>query len=254
MIYGQRSSNDLSICWQSDTATDSIGVEIYGRGYMKEIILDIESKRTKDEVGGWVNKHKMGIAVLCAKYLDTGEEFIFSDQYEGARPLSDLYGFLNNNVLIGHNIKTFDYRLIQEEVAKTTNEKLANALIDTARMKLSLGSISEALFGTHKQMNGADAPLTWREGEEGKKKVAEYCMDDVRKTYEVFKYGLTNGYIMYMKDGMKMRVDVDWKKKLNDIEIKILHPECLGGFKVQKKGWQCARCPSKMHCKDMVAA
>jgi hypothetical protein len=217
---------------------------------MREIVLDIESIKTNIEVGGWINKHKMGIAVLCAKYLDTGEEFIFSDGFKRAKPLSELYDFLNNNVLIGHNIKTFDYRLIQEEVAKTTNDKLANALIDTARKKLSLGSISEAMLGTHKQMNGADAPFEWRNGEEGKKKVVEYCMDDVRKTYEIFKMGLRDGYITYKSGEDRFNVDVDWKKKLRDAEIKIQHPECFGEFRVTKKGWQCARCPSKMSCRD----
>jgi len=217
---------------------------------MREIVLDIESIKSSVEVGGWINKHKMGISVLCAKYLDTGEEFIFSDEYERAIPLSDLYGFLNNNILIGHNIKAFDYRLIQEEVAKTTNENLSNALIDTARRKLSLGSISEAMLGTSKQMKGADAPFVWREGVEGKKRVIEYCMDDVRKTHEIFKLGVKNGYITYADNGDRFNVDVDWKKKLNDAEIKILYPECLGQFKIVKKGWQCVRCPSKTTCKD----
>jgi DEAD/DEAH box helicase domain-containing protein len=217
---------------------------------MREIVLDIESIRSADEVGGWVNKHKMGIAVLCAKYLDNGEEFIFSDGYKGARPLSELYGFLNNNILIGHNIKTFDYRLIQEEVAKTTDEKLYNALIDTARKKLSLGSISEAMLGTSKQMHGADAPFEWRKGEEGKRKVIDYCMDDVRKTHDIFKLGVKNGYITYADNGDRFNVDVDWKKKLEDAEIKIIHPVCIGGFKIDKKWWQCARCPSRVICKD----
>jgi DEAD/DEAH box helicase domain-containing protein len=219
---------------------------------MREIILDIESIKSAEEVGGWINKHKMGIAVLCAKYLDTGEEFIFSDGYKRARPLSDLYKFLNKNILIGHNIKTFDYRLIQEEVAKTTNDKLANALVDTAKKKLSLGSISEAMLGTKKQMNGADAPFEWRKGEEGKKKVIDYCMDDVRKTYEVFKMGLKNGYISYMEGGDKFNVDVDWNKKLKEAEVKIIHPVCLGEFRIEKKVWQCSRCPSKVLCKDMM--
>jgi hypothetical protein len=219
---------------------------------MREIVLDIESIKTNIEVGGWINKHKMGIAVLCAKYLDTGEEFIFSDGYKRAKPLSGLYDFLNNNILIGHNIKTFDYRLIQEEVAKTTNEKLSNALIDTARRKLSLGSISEAMLGTSKQMHGADAPFEWRNGIEGKNKVVEYCMDDVRKTHDIFKLGLKNGYITYLDNGDRFNVDVDWKKKLKDAEVKVLHPECLGKFKIVKEGWQCARCPSKITCNDIT--
>jgi len=218
---------------------------------MKKIVLDIETRKSIDDVGGWINKHKMGISVLCAIDLDTDEEFTFSDGYPGARSLDGLFDFLNGNLLIGHNIASFDLRLIQEEVAKFTTKELKVGILDTGSKRISLASFSEALFGTHKQMNGADAPIEWQKGD--RKKVVEYCMDDVRKTVRLLRYGLKNGYVFYLnKDRIRMPLNVDWKNKLEGAKIKIQHPECLGEFKIAKKGWQCARCHSKITCKEMI--
>lgn len=218
---------------------------------MKKIVLDIESKKSIDDVGGWINKHKMGIAVLCAIDYDSGEEFIFSNDYPKAKTLDGLFDFLNGNILIGHNIASFDFRLIQEEVGKHTNDELKVGILDTGAKRISLASFSEAMFGTYKMMNGADAPLEWQRGD--RKKVVEYCMDDVRKTVELLKYGLKYGYVSYLnKDRKIMKLVVDWKNKLDNIEIKVNRPGCLGGFKIAKEGWQCGRCHSNTLCKSMV--
>ena len=216
---------------------------------MRNIVLDTESRRSVDDVKGWINKHKMGIAVLCAADLDTGEEWVFSDGYPGAKPLSELLDFLNGNVLIGHNIKTFDYRLIQEEVAKQRSEHLRVALVDTSTKRLPLGSLAQATLGTTKQMNGADAPLEWQTGD--RKKVVEYCKDDVKKTRELFLYGLKNGYVFHMgENNERIPIDVNWKRSLDNAEIKEQHPECIGRHKKEKKWWQCARCASRINCID----
>jgi DNA polymerase III alpha subunit (gram-positive type) len=220
---------------------------------MKNLVLDIETKKSIDDVGGWINKHKMGIAVLCAIDLDSGEEFIFSDSYPGAESLDGLFEFLDGNVLIGHNICSFDFRLIQEEVAKNTNDELVVGLLDTGAKRISLASFSEAMFGTFKKMHGADAPIEWQKG--NKKKVVEYCMDDVRKTVQLLKHGIDNGFVYYLdKDKEKKKIDVDWGKKLKEINTKVQYPDCFGGFRINKKIWQCSRCHTKGECKEVTSA
>jgi DEAD/DEAH box helicase domain-containing protein len=216
---------------------------------MKRYVFDIETDKTANEVGGWINKHRMGIAVLCMKDLDSGDEVVFSDEYDGAKKLSYLYDRIYGNTLIGHNILAFDWRLVlQQFIDEKRDVTVPVNLIDTKVARLSLGDISMGTFGTQKMMDGALAPIEWRKGMGAKKKVVEYCMDDVRKTYDAFNYGLEHGYVCYIKKGKKGRIDVDWKDKLGRAP-KIMWPECLGRFEVAKESWQCGRCAFKLICK-----
>jgi len=219
---------------------------------MKRYVFDIETLKTADEVGGWKNKHCMGVAVLCVMDFDSGEEFVFSDDYPGALPLDGVGGFVDNSVLMGHNIRCFDLRLVQQILLdRGEDPHLAVGTLDTGTRRISLGSMSEATFGTHKQMDGALAPLEWRNGPVAKKKVVDYCKDDVNKTSELIKFGIDKGYVFYFtKEGIKKTLMVDWKKQLDDIRLEVLYPWCLGQFRVAKKNWQCARCASKVLCKE----
>ena len=224
---------------------------------MRRLVLDIESAKTADEVGGWINKHKMGIAVLCAVDFDTGEKFVFSDdefdRLDGmpeTRPLTDLYDFINGNIIMGFNIKAFDMRLILEQFLKDGRSMNLNiGLFDASVKRLALGNITEAMFDDKKLMKGADAPKEWKKGGKSREKVLLYCMDDVMKTISVINHGIASGFIQYTdSNGIKKQLDVDWQDKINDIQLTNLVPECIGGYREEKKGWQCARCPFKKRC------
>ena len=222
-----------------------------GGADIKRYAIDIESLKLADEVGGWINKHKMGTAVLCAIDLDTEVEYVFSDDYMGANPLNKLYEFLNGNIIIGYNIKCFDLRLIQEELMKggIPMSDFKIGMVDISRKRISLGSMTTAMFDDAKMMDGADAPKEWKKGGKARDKVVEYCMDDVKKTIAVLRHGLATGYIFYYDSkGDKKRLDVDWKKLLDESKPISLEPDCLGGYKKAKKSWQCSRCPFKREC------
>lgn len=219
---------------------------------MTRYVFDIESLKTADEVSGWGNKHKMGIAVLCLKDLDSGEEFVISDSYPGAIPLNKLYGFVENNTLIGHNIMAFDWKLILEYFYRNGFDiKVKTNLIDTKVGRMSLERITRALFDTKKIMDGSLAPIEWRKGVEEKTKVVEYCKDDVQKTYDVFKYGYKNGYIKYYTvDGNDIRtINVEWDDQLKNIP-KTQWPVCFGGFNIERKPYQCKKCVFRDMCED----
>lgn len=216
---------------------------------MSRYVFDIESEKTADEVGGWGNKHKMGIAVLCLKDLDSGEEFVISDSYPGALPLSDLYSFVDGNTLIGHNILAFDWKLVLEYFYRNGFDiKVKTNLVDTKVGRMSLERITRVLFNTKKIMDGSLAPTEWRKGLDEKTKVVEYCKDDVIKTYDVFKYGLDNGFIKYINGDDIKTIDVRWTEQLND-EPKTQWPACFGGFNKEKKPYQCRKCAFKDLCK-----
>lgn len=216
---------------------------------MSRYVFDIESEKTVDEVGGWGNKHKMGIAVLCLKDLDSGEEFVLSDSFPNVLPLNKLYSFVENNTLIGHNILAFDWKLILEYFFRNGYDiEVKTNLIDTKVGRFSLEKASMAIFGTKKLMDGGLAPIEWRKGFLNKKKVVEYCKDDVEKTFGVFKYGLENGFIKYCNGDLIKTVDVHWDEMLL-AEPKIQYPVCYGGYAKEKKLYQCKKCVFAGFCK-----
>ena len=216
---------------------------------MSRYVFDIETKKTSDEVGGWGNKHKMGIAVLCLKDLDSGEEFVVSDSYPGAIPLNKLFGFVDGNTLIGHNIMAFDWKLVLEYFYRNGFDiKVKTNLIDTKVGRMSLERITRALFNTKKVMDGSLAPSEWRRGLSSKTKVVEYCKDDVSKTYDVFKYGLDNGFIKYYNGDDICTVNVSWELALEN-EPKIQYPACFGGYAELKKEYQCKKCAFRNICR-----
>lgn len=226
-------------------------VVVINNKMMRNLVFDIESKRTVDEVRGWFNKHKMGIAVLCAVDFDTGEEMIFSDSYRGAMGLNEIYDIFKENRLIGFNIKGFDIRLMQEEFhinGQDVETRFAVLDISDGR-RVSLGSVSKATLGESKLMDGADAPLEWRKGKREKDAVVKYCMDDVLKTKKILEYGIDNGHVFYNDGfGVKKTWNVDWKEKMASKDISVLYPKCFPGYRVKKKAWQCARCAFKVPC------
>ena len=223
----------------------------------RRIVLDIESAKTTDDVGGWKNKHKMGIAVLCAVDFDTGEKLVFSDDefetidgFPDKRPLIDIYDFIDGNIIMGYNIKSFDMRLIQEQILKDGRDiRLKLGIFDASVKRLALGNLTKAMFDDKKLMKGADAPIEWKKGGVARIKVLKYCMDDVMKTISVINHGVASGFVQYFdKDEIKQQCQVDWQDKLNNIQITDLTPDCIGGYREEKKGWQCARCPFKRRC------
>lgn len=219
---------------------------------MKRYVFDIETEKTADEVGGWKNKHCMGIAVLCAEDYDTGETFVFSDSYNGAVSLDQLRDTFDGSILIGHNIKCFDVILLQHEVAKRGGSPVLNiGILDTGTKRIGLGAMAGATLGTYKLMDGAMAPLEWRRGDEARRKVVEYCADDVKKSKELLMFGVKNGYVNYTdKEGIRRRLNVDWKEKLENMKPQEQWPECIGKYCDAKEQWQCSRCAFKHLCKE----
>lgn len=237
-----------------DSIGSSIGRQVLRDPRMRWLAIDIESEKTSDDVGGWMNKHKMGIAVLCVMDFYTGEKFIFSDGYPEAKPLNDIYDFLNGNILIGYNIKSFDLRLLLEQFLKEGRDvgRFVVGIFDVSVKRLPLGNLTSAMFGDEKLMKGADAPKEWKKGGVRRDKVVEYCMDDVAKTISVLNHGLASGFVTcYDTNGEKKQIPVAWCEDISQVMMRSLAPECMGGFRVEKKGWQCARCAFKKDCLEI---
>ena len=85
--------------------------------------------------------------------------------------------------------------------------------------RCKLDDLAAATLGERKSGHGLDAVRYWREGQ--LEKLKAYCLDDVRLTRDLYRFGLAHG-VVYLMDraGVKKKISIDFtraqeKKSLN---------------------------------------
>ena len=118
--------------------------------------------------------------------------------------------------VVGYNIWYFDYAALQPcmkdiDLWKTPTLDLIVAMKLAIGFRPKLDDLARANLGETKLAKGIDAVDFWKKGE--LRKLEEYCLEDVRLTYEVWKLGEKNKKIKYYdKGGFVKEVDIDWTK------------------------------------------
>lgn len=174
-----------------------------------KIVIDLETQKTFDEVGGR-NYQDLLISVM-------GTYFYESDSYECFLE-HELHRFENRIIdcplIIGFNIRKFDLPVLQRYVKiDTTRLPILDLMEDIANKighRVSLDSVAQATLNVGKTGHGLDAIDYFRDGEW--EKLKSYCLNDVKITKEVYDYGVQHGCVYYMtRDGTQRRtVEVQW--------------------------------------------
>ncbi len=189
------------------------------------IVLDLETKKSFDEVGGQDNKHLLGVSFVGVysynqkKYLGFRES-----QFDELLRL-----FKNTKLLIGFNSKYFDLPVLQPyydnfDLAQIPHLDILEEIVNSLGHRLKLDSVAQSTLGYGKSGNGLDAIKYFRE--QDWESLVKYCLDDVKVTKEVYEYGLAHGYILYTNHGRKERIPISWLKKEN-IKIEDLIKQAL---------------------------
>lgn len=174
------------------------------------IVLDIETQKTFDEVGGR-NFGDLGVSVVGIYRYD-------QDKYECYREdrlhlLENL--LIDSPLLIGFNHRRFDMPVLQAYFNIKAGElPMLDLMEDIANKighRVGLDSVAQATLNVGKSGYGLDAIEYYRKGEW--EKLEAYCLQDVKITKEVYEYGLKQGEVFYLsRDGtQKRRVSVDWE-------------------------------------------
>ena len=159
-----------------------------------EIVFDIETSNTFDDVGGY-HPSKLDISVIGAYFYDTDEYRCFEQPEFG-----ELFVRMERaDRLIGYNSKHFDLPIMNRYYAGDflvfpqldILEEIQKAL----GFRLKLDDVAQASIGVAKSGHGLQAVEWWAKGE--KEKVKAYCLDDVRITKQVYEYGLKHGALAY---------------------------------------------------------
>lgn len=173
------------------------------------LTFDIETKMTADEVGGWHNQHKMGVACLVVLDSKDFSYHVFStDDVPGTESLDCVIKLFDNalnegQIINGYNILDFDFPVLEHELGiKNLIENYSPVIVDPMQhimkqlgFRLKLQDIALLNFNESKMMDGKDAPMEWRKGNH--KKVIEYCKKDVELEYKVYAKGKQEGTLLY---------------------------------------------------------
>lgn len=173
------------------------------------LFLDIETQRSADEVGGWMNKHLMRVAVAVV-YDSMEDDFMVF----GEDRIQDLITRLKTaDLVVGFNIADFDYNVLRGYSSFRFSElKTFDILQEVSKQlgyRLSLGHLAHKTLNTEKSADGLQSLKWFKEGKI--EEVISYCKKDVEITRDLFLFGLANGYLLFeTKAGQLVRLPVEW--------------------------------------------
>ncbi len=178
-----------------------------------EIVLDIETQNTFDEVGSR-DCRKLRLSLLVAYFYKTGEYCVY---FEKDLPL--LWPRLQfSDRVIGYNLNGFDYNVLNNyapfDLFTLPTLDMMDVVYKKLGYRLKLDDLAHGSLGIGKSGNGLDAVRFWKNQE--LEKLAEYCKQDVKVTKEVYEYGVKNNFINFFDrfSGDKKQVLVNFKPEI----------------------------------------
>lgn len=174
-----------------------------------KIVLDLETQKTFDDVGGR-NYDDLLVSVAGIYRYDTGKYECYLENE--LHHLENL--LIDCDLLIGFNQRKFDMPVLQRylnmDSAKIPMLDLMENIAGIIGHRVSLDSVAQATLNIGKTGHGLDAIDYFRKGEW--EKLKSYCLNDVKITREVYEYGVKHGHVYYLtRDGTDRRsVKVDW--------------------------------------------
>jgi DEAD/DEAH box helicase domain-containing protein len=172
-------------------------------------VLDLETRRSADEVGGWANASRMGVS--CVVLYDSKTDRFHEYLGEELDALSDHLKQLD--LVVGFNIKRFDYMVLKGNSSfdfhsLPTLDMLAE-IHKTLGYRLSLDHLAENTLGQKKSADGLTALVWWKEGKI--REIIDYCRKDVLITRDLYHFGIKHRYLLFKnKAGLKVRVPVSF--------------------------------------------
>jgi DEAD/DEAH box helicase domain-containing protein len=182
-------------------------------GAPRILVLDIETQRSAEEVGGWENCDRMGLAVAVTTDLQTGETQVYTEAQ-----VDDLIADLTSAAcIIGFNLRRFDFGVLRGyrdlDYAALPALDILEEIHASLGFRLSLNHLAQETLGAPKLADGLQSLAWWRAGEVDK--IIEYCKADVDLTRRLFEYGRTHGYLVYRDyQGRGVRLPVRFGEKI----------------------------------------
>lgn len=187
---------------------------------LREIVLDLETQKSFDEVGGRGKNSLLKISV-CGIYNYETDEYRAYEEHE----LGELAQILQRaDRIIGYNTLGFDYQVIAPyldfDIYKVPSLDLLVEIEKVLGHRVSLETVAQATLGAGKSGTGLQAIQFWKAGKLAELK--KYCLDDVRATKKIYEYAKQHGRLKY----------IDFFKS-KEIPVNILEAEPRGEVLLQ---------------------
>ena len=172
-------------------------------------VLDIETRYSADEVGGWSRADRMGVSIACV--YDSEDDGMHD--YEQDR-MDDLVDHLKQfDLVIGFNHVKFDYAVLGGlhpfQFRSLPSLDLLLKVKDRLGYLVKLDNIASATLDVGKSADGLQALKWWRDGRLDL--ITEYCRQDVAVTRDVYLFGREHGHVFFTnKAGQKVKLPIDW--------------------------------------------
>lgn len=176
---------------------------------LRVAILDVETRRSAQEVGGWHNAAAMGVscAVLWDMQSGTFEDYLQEDLPAMTRRLTQF------DLVVGFNVLGFDYQVLRGcldfDFHALPTLDILKVVLDRLGYRLSLDHLARHSLGVRKSGHGLESLRWWKEGRVDQ--IIAYCRDDVAITRDLYLFGRDNGYLLFQNKSRKLvRLLVDW--------------------------------------------
>jgi DEAD/DEAH box helicase domain-containing protein len=172
------------------------------------IVLDLETQKTFDEVGGRTHLHLLRVSVTGTYSYDQDQFKIFTEWETPA--LGDLLS--KAGLIVGFNIRRFDFPVLEPYLKRSLKHLPALDILEVVEKhlghRLSLDHLAQATLGESKTGSGLDAIHYFRNGEI--EKLKSYCLSDVRLTRDLYDYGKRHGFLRYQRNQACYSLPVKW--------------------------------------------
>jgi DEAD/DEAH box helicase domain-containing protein len=179
---------------------------------LKKIVLDLETQKSFQEVGGRGKNHLLKISV-CGIYDYSADRYSIYEENE----ISKLAPLLQTaDQIIGFNIKDFDFEVMRPylnfDVSLIPYYDILQEIEKVLGHRINLESVAQGTLGSGKSGSGKEALVYFKNGRIDLLK--KYCLDDVKVTKQVYEYALKNQKLLY-KDFFKTK----------EIMLKVAEPQ-----------------------------
>jgi DEAD/DEAH box helicase domain-containing protein len=187
---------------------------------MLQVILDVETQKTFDEVGGYF-PDRLGISFVGVCIRDglsgPGE---MKGYFE--KDLPQLFPLLEQaDVVIGFNIDGFDMQTMvpyySADVTKIPTLDLMLRIKDSAGHRIGLDAVAQETLGAGKSGDGLDAIKYYKS--QDWERLSSYCLRDVEVTRDIYDFGLKKGLVKFKNKWNRLiecNVDFTFTPKKDD--------------------------------------